>query len=79
MVYPIYVIMDLYNRILNNQRLQFLKLLASTNTSMQFMILKCYAKELKGIGSMAIFNLLHKVCCKVRQKVVPLVSKVYNL
>ena len=34
---------------------------------MQFMSLKCNAKELKGIGSMAIFNLLHKVHCKVRQ------------
>ena len=31
------------------------------------MSLKCHAKELKGIGSMAIFNVLCKVCCQVRQ------------
>ena len=31
------------------------------------MSLKYFAKELKGIWSMAIFNLLHKVYCQVRQ------------
>ena len=34
---------------------KFLKLFASTNTSMKLMRLKCHAKELKGIGGMAIF------------------------
>ena len=31
------------------------------------MCLNCHAKELKGTWGMAIFNLLFKVCCQVRQ------------
>ena len=34
---------------------------------MKLMSLKCDAKELKGIGGMAIFNQLCKVCYQVRQ------------
>ena len=46
---------------------KFLKLLALTNTSMKLMNFNCHAKELKGIGGMAIFNLLCKGCCQVKQ------------